>query len=146
MVLSKRTNNALVQTFTANTKNELTGIASAGTVTVAGATTIASSVSVNGSTTGVTRYADNTFAGTGQAIASTYTANATATYLSAQSIITPNLSASVSPTYDANGNLASDGQRTFDYDDENRLIRVTASNAWKTEFVHDGLGREGVGS
>ncbi|MBI4664122.1 MAG: RHS repeat protein [Verrucomicrobia bacterium] len=32
----------------------------------------------------------------------------------------------------------------WSYDDENRLSRVTVTNAWKTEFVYDGLGRRRV--
>src|SRR5439155_859179 len=40
--------------------------------------------------------------------------------------------------YDLNGNLLSDGQRAFDYDDENELIRVTVTNRWKSEFTYDG--------
>ena len=44
-------------------------------------------------------------------------------------------------TYDARGNLLSDGLRTFDYDDENQLKRVTVAGAWKSEFEHDGLLR-----
>ena len=40
--------------------------------------------------------------------------------------------------YDANGNLTSDGWRSFDYDDENQLIRITRTNEWKSEFVYDG--------
>jgi len=47
----------------------------------------------------------------------------------------------VSYTYDANGNLLNDGQRYFSYDDENQLTSVTVSNAWRSEFVYDGLLR-----
>src|SRR5439155_22994653 len=59
--LNYRTNNALVQTFTNNSLNELTTIGRSGTLTVAGATTsAATNVTVNGST--ASRYIDNTFA------------------------------------------------------------------------------------
>jgi RHS repeat-associated protein len=40
--------------------------------------------------------------------------------------------------------LVSDGQRGFEYDDENQLIAVTATNSWRSEFVYDGLGRRRV--
>jgi len=33
--------------------------------------------------------------------------------------------------YDGNGNLIYDGNRAFAFDDENQLIRITATNAWK---------------
>ena len=46
--------------------------------------------------------------------------------------------------YDLNGNLLNDGTRGFDYDDENQLIRVTATNAWKTEFTYDGKMRRRI--
>src|SRR5439155_26034225 len=40
-----------------------------------------------------------------------------------------------------NGNLTSDSTRSFDYDDENELIRVTVTNTWKSEFTYDGKMR-----
>ena len=54
------------------------------------------------------------------------------------------LPVTVSFGYDLNGNLTNDGQRAFEYDDANRLAAVTVSNAWRTEFVYDGLGRRRV--
>ena len=61
--LTKRTNNALVQTFNVNTLNELTTVGRSGSYTVAGAVQgTASSVTVNGSA--ATLYADQTFART----------------------------------------------------------------------------------
>src|SRR5207302_6485099 len=59
--LNQRTNNALVQSFTNNSLNELTTVGRSGTLTVAGTTTsAATNVTVNGSA--ATRYNDNTFA------------------------------------------------------------------------------------
>ncbi len=59
--------------------------------------------------------------------------------------VTINLPATNSYSYDLNGNLLSVGTRTFDYDDENRLVAVlgppNAVPAEKTTFVYDGLGR-----
>ncbi|HEU4691006.1 MAG TPA: RHS repeat-associated core domain-containing protein, partial [Vicinamibacterales bacterium] len=43
-------------------------------------------------------------------------------------------------TYDPNGNMLSDGTRTFDWDAKNRLIAVTGG-AERTEFTYDGLDR-----
>ena len=45
-------------------------------------------------------------------------------------------------TYDAAGNLADDGQRGYDWDAEQRLIRIGYTGTTKsTEFRYDGLGR-----
>ena len=52
-----------------------------------------------------------------------------------------NLPASASYTYDANGNLLSDGNRCFAYDDENQLVSVWVTNAWRSDFVYDGRMR-----
>ena len=45
-------------------------------------------------------------------------------------------------TYDARGSLTGDGQRSFTYDNENRLIQVSVSGAGRVDFVYDGLGRK----
>jgi len=34
--------------------------------------------------------------------------------------------------------LVYDGSKGFAYDDENQLIRITATKAWKSEFTYDG--------
>ena len=49
-------------------------------------------------------------------------------------------------SYDANGNLLSDGLRTYAWDGENRLIEIAypAQPGKKTEFTYDGLGRRVV--
>jgi RHS repeat-associated protein len=46
-------------------------------------------------------------------------------------------------TYDANGNLTSDGQRTYSWDAENRLVGITypGVSGKATAFTYDGLGR-----
>ncbi len=45
--------------------------------------------------------------------------------------------------YDANGNMLSDGNLGYHYDDANQLIRVRATN-WMSEFVCDGKVRRGI--
>jgi YD repeat-containing protein len=138
--LQYRTNNALVQTFTANSRNELTGLSRNTSLTVAGNTSLsATNVTING--LAATRYADNTFAKDGF----TLTNGVNAYTVIAQdsngrcetNILSLDLPSSITLTNDANGNLTSDTLRTFDYDDENRLIRVTVANGWKSEFVYD---------
>jgi RHS repeat-associated protein len=58
--------------------------------------------------------------------------------------VTVSLQSTNNYTYDFNGNLLSDGTRGFDYDDENQLIRVTATNGWKSEFTYDGKMRRRI--
>jgi RHS repeat-associated protein len=142
--LNYRTNNALVQTFTTESRNRLTALDRSGTLTVSGNTTVAATnVTVNGS--GASRYGDNTFAKDGLTITNGSNSFTVVAQDSAgradTNVITANLPASASFAYDANGNLTSDGLRAFEYDDENQLSRITATNSWKSEFTYDGLGR-----
>ncbi len=46
-------------------------------------------------------------------------------------------------TYDENGNMTSDGERTFEWDAENRLVAVVKGNH-RSEFGYDGWGRRVV--
>jgi RHS repeat-associated protein len=145
--LGYRTNNALVQTFNTDNLNQLTTNSRSGTLTVSGAAAgTATNVTVNGQT--ATRYGDNTFALAGVSLAdgtNTFTAVAQDSYgRGATNTATAYLPATMSFQYDANGNLTSDGQRAFDYDDENQLIRVIVTNAWKSEFVYDGQSRRRI--
>ncbi|MBI3851947.1 MAG: RHS repeat-associated core domain-containing protein [Verrucomicrobia bacterium] len=142
--LNCRTNNALVQAFNVNNLNELTTATNSGTLTVAGTTTsAATNVTVNSQT--ATLYLDNTFAKAGFTVTNgnnTYTAIAQDTYNRKDTnSITVNLPATNSYTYDLNGNLLSDGKRGLEYDDENQLMRVTVTNAFKKEYLYDGKMR-----
>jgi YD repeat-containing protein len=142
--LFRRTNNALVQTFNVNDLNELTTGTRTGTLTVAGTTTsAATNVTVNGLSASL--YQDATFAKDGFTVTN---GNNTFAAVAKDSLgrqdsssVTVNLPATNSFTYDLNGNLVSDGLRAFDYDDENQLIRITVTNAWKSEFTYDGRMR-----
>ena len=149
--LNQRTNNALVQAFGVDNLNQLTTGTRSGTLTVAGTTTsAATNVTVNGST--ANRYADNTFALGGFSLAD---GTNTFTAVAADSLgrrdtntVSVNLPATVSFTYDANGNLTGDGRRVFAYDDEDQLISVIVTNAagssTKSEFAYDGKFRRRI--
>jgi RHS repeat-associated protein len=142
--LRYRTNNALVQSFTPNTLNQLSNITRSGTLTVSGtAVGPGASVTVNGLP--ATTYTDGTFALTNVTLnpgANSFTAIAQDSYGRRDTnAVSVNLPVTATYQYDSNGNLTSDGQRVFDYDDENQLIRVTVANAWMAEFTYDGLGR-----
>lgn len=149
--LEKRTNDVLVQTFGVNALNQLTTVSRTGNISVAGFTTTnATSVTVkdnSNSAVAATRYADNTFARANVPLLNgnnTFTAVATdASGRGDTNSVTVNLPTSVSYTYDDNGNLISDGLRTFDFDDENQLIRAAASD-WETHFIYDGKMRKRV--
>ena len=150
--LNFRTNNSLLQSFAVNGVNELSTAWRSGTFTVQGMVgTVNPAVSeVNVSGTGLSTgaadlYADQTWARAGASLADGIN-NFTAT---ADDGISQTNTATVSCwlpqtnnyTYDANGNLTSDGRRYFEYDDENQLTAVTVSNAWRSEFAYDGKMR-----
>ena len=151
--LNYRTNNALTQTFSVDNKNQLTTAARSGTLTVAGqasqpgANLTSVTVSGTGLTTGsATVYADGSWAKAGAAPASsgnsTYTATAVDTSSrTASDSVTVSLPTSVTYSYDGNGNLTSDGRRSFEYDYENQLTNVYVASAWRSEFRYDAFGR-----
>ncbi|MEI2722125.1 MAG: RHS repeat-associated core domain-containing protein [Verrucomicrobiota bacterium] len=55
--------------------------------------------------------------------------------------VTTYLPATLTCSYDLNGNLRTNGNRVLEYDDENQLTAVTVSNAWRSEFTYDGKMR-----
>ena len=152
--LNYRTNNALLQSFTVNSLNELTVVNHSGTLTVAGTTTSpANNVTVNGASSVL--YADRTFASTNQTIVNgslnTFTAIAQDSY-GRKDTNTVNLFLPVHDNcvYDLNGNLLSEWSpaggtnRSFAYDDENELTSVWITNLWRTDFVYDGKMRRRI--
>jgi RHS repeat-associated protein len=145
--LNWRTNNALVEAFSVNNLNELTTESNTGTLTVEGTTTsTATNVAVNGLT--ANRYGDSTFALGGFVLANgnnSFTAVARDTLGRVDTnAITVYLPTNVAFAYDLNGNLLNDGTRYFAYDDENQLISVWVSNAWRSDFVYDGKMRRRI--
>jgi hypothetical protein len=156
--LQRRTNNALVQTFGVNNRNELTNATRSGTLTVAGLASQPGAnldhveVSVNGGAgANADVYADGTWARAGATLAdgnNSYTATAEDTTWptprTAQDSVTLNLPAAVTFQYDGNGNLTNDGRRVFEYDYENQLTNVYVASAWKSVFQYDAFGRRRV--
>ena len=65
----------------------------------------------------------------------TYTTNNLNQYLSLSGAI------NTSYTYDYNGNIISDGVKSFEYDYKNRLVKVSEWNEIIVEFTYDVLGR-----
>jgi RHS repeat-associated protein len=151
--LNYRTNNGLTQTFTVNSLNQLTGGARDGTWTVAGGT-MGSVTNVTVNTSISFLYADGTFASTNHGSSMTFKAF-TAIAKDDKGRSATNSSTMFSPpnpvfAYDLNGNLLFERSaggttnRLFEYDDENQLIRVMVTNAWKSEFVYDGKMRRRI--
>jgi RHS repeat-associated protein len=146
--LLHRTNNALLQIFATDERNRLETITRTGTLTVSGNTPApASSVTVNGQS--AERYSDFTFASPGHALSNgTNTFTVVANNAGLMGGVTNTLNSSLPSTlnchYDANGNLTNDGLRTFAYDAENQLTNVSVAGQWKSQFIHDGLGRKRI--
>lgn len=135
--------------FRVNALNQLTNLARSGNLSVAGvyspgATNV--TLAHNGNpATNATRWADYTFGRGGYALAdgtNTFTAVAKDEYGRGDTnTCLVYLPASISYAYDANGNLTYDGHKALEYDDENQLIRLTATNSWRSDFVYDGKFR-----
>ncbi|MDB6066116.1 MAG: repeat protein [Pedosphaera sp.] len=147
--LTRRKHNDGYVFYVANNLNQYVNIGGilGATMTVAGTTSSnATSVTVNGSAASL--YNDSTFARAGVTLTSfgggtnTFTAIATDSLGRHDTNTTSFIwNPSWSLFYDLNGNLTRDFVHTFDYDDENELIRVTVANAWKSEFSYDGALR-----
>jgi RHS repeat-associated protein len=75
----------------------------------------------------------------GPASMTNYSANALNQY-ACIGVFTPPCAGGVAPTYDANGNLTSDGTYTFGYDVENRLTSASTAGV-AAAYTFDGRGR-----
>ncbi|MDI1335898.1 MAG: hypothetical protein PSU94_06905, partial [Lacunisphaera sp.] len=140
--------------YTTNALNQYTQRSVPGIFDVAGAAGSGTTVTVNGSNTGVSRHGEYFFKGH----ALTNTSNAVATILTiSDGTNSSNLYAflALTPepfTYDLDGNLTSDGRWDYTYDAENRLVSMQThtalspspfpnADARRLEFKYDYLGR-----
>jgi len=73
-------------------------------------------------------------------VAITATSVADSRAVGSATVVVSDGSAGQAFTYDDNGNLLSDGVRTFEWDAENRLTAVT-KGSHRSEFGYDGIGR-----
>src|SRR5271157_496539 len=146
----RMTNNTLIENFQVNSLNELTTNTNGGTLTVVGTTTSATVTNVTVNTSNALLYGDATFAATNIPLTTTYTAvaqegtNNGGFGRRATNTVTVNLATNITFQYDANGNLTSDGLRSFAYDDENQLIQVWVTNQWLSQFTYDGKMRRRI--
>jgi YD repeat-containing protein len=115
--LMMRTNNTLVQTFSTDGANQLTSVTrNNNLLTIAGSLNGSNSFTMNGQPAII--YHDNTFAvtnGINNGL-NVFTAIATSNSVTMTNKLLQVLPTTVNITYDANGNLISDGLHGFDYD------------------------------
>ena len=145
--LQLRTNNALVQTFTVDSLNQLSNVTRTGTLTVSGALPAPpTNVTINGKIAQTN--GDFTFAGTNNTLSNgtnTFTIIAQNVYGSnVTNTLSLNLPTPVNFNHDSNGNLTNDGTRSFYFDSENQLTNVMVAGQYQTVFVYDGLGRRRI--
>ena len=145
--LTNRVQNKLTNSFTLNSLNQLTGGSRGGRFTVAGTTTSpATNVTVN--TSNSVLYLDYTFASTNHALSdgtNIFTAIGKDNLGRIDTnVCTSYLPASLTFAYDSNGNLIYDGHKALEYDDENQLTRIIATNLFKSEFTYDGKLRRRI--
>ena len=122
--------------------NRLTSQSVGGAIRIVGTLDEPGRVTVQGKP--VTVDAANTFQGTVPVTTGTTTVAVTATDASGnQTTNTYEIDqsgAGSTYTYDANGNLITDGNRSFEWDAENRLVAVNVGTH-RSEFTYDGLDR-----
>jgi len=129
---------------TFNGLNQLTGRSSGGQILLEGTISKPSTVSVGGSNVAVNaknfKTKINVSTGTNNISIVATDANNVSTSKTAQIVVTGTASQNFS--YDDNGNLLSDGSRTFTWDACNRLKSIRyGSDLPRTEFAYDGQNR-----
>jgi RHS repeat-associated protein len=131
-----------VQGATYNNVNELVSQGPSGLLRFEGTVSEPATVTVGGKPALVT--ADNRFSASVPVVAGTN--NVTITAVDGNGNTTTDTyqvtssGASKTFTYDANGNLTTDGTRTFEWDARNQLVAATL-DTHRTEFTYDGLQR-----
>lgn len=137
--------------YTSNSLNQIDHRDVVGIFDVAGAASTSATVTVNGSSSGITRHGQYFFKG--QSLTNT-SAPVYTTLAVSDGTTTSNLPAYLAKTaeymtYDNDGNMTADGRWTYAYDAENRLITMQTSSAAVTagapnqylSFMYDYLGR-----
>ena len=127
---------------TYNNVNELLTHSPSGAVRVEGTLSEPATVTINGKPATVT--ADNKFVGSIPVVSGTNTMTVMATDGNANSATevyyVDGAGTSKTFTFDANGNLTSDGARSFEWDARNQLSAIVVGTQ-RTEFTYDGTQR-----
>lgn len=146
--LQRRTNGALVQTFTPDAANQLGTITRNTAINPAALSTQPlTNASINSLPAAL--YGDLTFAVTNAVTlvngVNTFIVVARNTSgVWVTNVLALNLPGTQTFQHDANGNLTNDGTRAFFYDAENQLTNITVAGAWRTHLVYDGLQRRRI--
>jgi RHS repeat-associated protein len=125
-----------------NNLNQLTGHSAGGQMVFSGSLSKPATVTVGGNAATVD--VNNNFRGTASVTTGTNTVPVIAT--DAYSHVTTNNYQVVIPpvsssyTYDLNGNLTSDGSRTFAWDAKNELVKITYADTSYSQFTYNGAG------
>ena len=131
----------ILQAATANNLNQLTGLAPSGATVFRGTLDEPGTVTVEGSPAkmapGGTAFEGRANLATGPNTATDENANTTTN----QYDVEVAGGSTRTLTYDDNGNLLSDGLRTYEWDAKNRLLAIQKSGYWRTEFTYDGTDR-----
>ena len=139
---SSQMNSAITSTGV-NALNELTSGAGGGPMVFAGTLNEPAIMTINGNPATVT--SQLSFSGTAAVVTGVNPITITATNPSNQAtthnyqVTVPAVSGTYS--YDANGNLQSDGVNTYEWDAANRLTAVDEPGNRRSQFTYDGLGR-----
>ncbi|PWU14074.1 MAG: hypothetical protein C5B50_17970 [Verrucomicrobia bacterium] len=148
--LFARTNNAQVQFFNCDALDQLASITRSGPMTVLGSFTGSNIVSMGVNGTNAEVYSDGTFASAtglivhdGNNLFVTAGTN-NAGELALSTATSSHLLSSNSFSFDLNGHILSDGQRSFEWDDADRLTAVSALHRWRTEFAYDAFSRRRI--
>jgi RHS repeat-associated protein len=154
---SSATHNGTSSSYTANALNQYTQRAVDGSVDVTGLAPAAATVTINSSTSGITRHNDWYFKSLGVTNTSTAAWQSVTASSSLGGSSTRNTFVALTPepfTYDDDGNLTSDGRWDYTYDAENRVVAMQTkstvigsaplmpnADARRLEFKNDYLGR-----
>jgi RHS repeat-associated protein len=128
---------------TYNNRNQLTSRQPGGTLLFRGTLSEQATVTVQGKPTQVAP--DNSFAAPAQVSSGATNVEVAATDPSGNTRTNTyqvtESGSTTTYTYDQNGNLTADGTRTFNWDAENHLTRVTQGASELARFTYDGQGR-----
>ena len=132
----------IVSTGTFNNVNELTALSGGGVVGFTGTTTEEAAVTVGGQAAQTslvgTRFEKAVALPAGTNTVTVAAVDPSGNTNSKNYRVVVNAGASQTFTYDANGNMTSDGTRTYAWDAENRLIRIVEGPK-RTEIEYDGF-------
>ncbi len=145
--LGNRTSEWKDDTVTGATFNELNQLITreaGGTIEISGTMSEPGTVTVGGTlapTNGANRFSGAATVRVGTNSVPIVATDASGNSTSKNALIVVPGDSSKTMTYDANGNMLSDGDKTYAWDAENRLIKITYADSSWTEFAYDGFGR-----